>query len=265
MSTLVGTEVLKLRTTRSWWGMLIGLLVFTVLLTALTASLAGVSPGPGAPVTPGPDDPAVARSAYTGAFTNTGYIFTLVLGVLAISGEYRHQTITPTFLATPRRSRVVFAKTLAVLGFALLFGLAGLLASVATGAAVFAVRGYEVDVLADGTPRALLLALLGFAVWGVVGLGLGVLLRNQIVAILLGVGFTFILDPILGFVATAVEWGPDVARFLPSQASQALVEATDGGLRFEYLPWWGGALVLLGYGAAFAGIGAALTLRRDVA
>lgn len=264
MTTLVGTEVLKLRTTRSWWGMAIGLVLFALAFTALTAALVGQT-FEGAPPSPGPEDPAVARSVYTAGFVNGGYLFTLVLGVLAISGEYRHQTITPTFLATPRRTSVVVAKALAVAAFGLLYAVIALVVSVATAAVVFSLRGFEVDVLGDGVPRALALAVLGFSVWGLVGLGLGVMLRNQIIAILVGIGFAFIIEPILGFVATTVEWGPDVARFLPSQASLAIVEGSVAGTETNLLAWWAGALVLLAYGLLFAGIGLALTLRRDVA
>ena len=37
-------------------------------------------------------------------------LFTLVLGILAVSTEFRHGTITPSLLVVPDRTRLVLAK-----------------------------------------------------------------------------------------------------------------------------------------------------------
>ena len=265
MSRLVSTEILKIRSTRTWWAMLIGLVVLTLAFTALGGFTAGQSFAPGAPPTPGPDDPAVARGVYT-----TGYgmatVFALVLGVLAVSTEYRHQTVTPTFLATPRRSRVVVSKLVAVSAFSALYAVVALVLSAGFGAAIFALRGFEVTLLGDDVPRALALSVVGTVVWGILGTGLATLIRNQIAAIVVGIGVTFILEPLIGLALSLTSWGPDVAKFLPGSASAAVVEvsATGGPLSPDALAWWAGLLVLLAYGSVFAGLGAALTLRRDV-
>ena len=50
-------------------------------------------------------------------------VMMLVLGVLAITTEFRHGTASSTFLATPRRYPVMAAKLAAVLGLGLLAGL----------------------------------------------------------------------------------------------------------------------------------------------
>lgn len=263
MSRLVSTELLKVRSTRSWWGMLIGLVAVTLLFTAFGAAFAGAEIQGQPAATPGPDDPAVARTYYAGGF-QWAYLFAMVLGVLVMAGENRHQTLTPTFLATPRRARVVLAKMASTAVFAALYGVVALLTSTALAATIFAARGYDVDVLGNGTPRALGLAVLGTAVWGLVGLGLGTLIRNQVAALLVGIGVALLVDPLASFLLNLADWGGEVARFLPSQASSAIVEASDAGFGFEYLPWWGGVLVLLAYGSLFAGLGAFLTLRRDV-
>ena len=265
MSRQISTEILKIRSTRTWWGMLIGLVVVTAGLTALGAFTAGVSFAPGAPPTPGPDEPAVVRSVYT-----TGYgmatVFALILGVLAVSTEYRHQTVTPTFIATPQRSRVVAGKLVAVVSFSVLYAAVALVVSTGFGAAIFSGRGFDVALTEDNVPRALLLGLVGTAVWGILGTGLATLIRNQIAAIVVGIGVTFILEPLIGLALGLVSWGADVARFLPGAASSAIVEIspTGGPLSPDALPWWAALLVLLGYGVVLGGLGAAVTLRRDV-
>jgi ABC-2 type transport system permease protein len=265
MSALVSTELLKIRTTRSWWGMLIGLLVWASLWTLVPALTSGMEFAPGQ-VAPSTADDAVARGLYTTALTSFGFVFTLVLGILVISGEYRHQTVTPTFLATPRRYRVVIAKWLSSSVYAVVYGVLALALSIAVAVGILILRGQPLNLGADDLPRSLAFALLGFVLWALIGIGVGTLIGNQVVAILVGIGFVFV-----EFVATIAlsfaSWGPDVLKWFPSNATTAMLAPStrqaDGSV-LEILPWWGGVAVLLAYALVSAGVGAALTLRRDV-
>ncbi len=99
LGRLVATELLKLRTTRVWWGLLLTGILLAFLNSGLLAATAGLSLGNGRP-SPPPTDPAMLRFVYTGGLANS-YSITLCLGVLGMAGEYRHQTITPTLLAVP--------------------------------------------------------------------------------------------------------------------------------------------------------------------
>jgi hypothetical protein len=85
------------------------------------------------------------------------------------------------------------------------------------------------------------------------------------VALLVAIGLGWIVEPLLGLALQALDVG-EVARFFPTAATTAIVQPpqVQGGPSLEYLPWWGGILVLLAYAAVSAGIGAALTLRRDI-
>jgi ABC-2 type transport system permease protein len=188
-----------------------------------------------------------------------------VLGIIGMSGEYRHQTITPTLLAAPRRAVLVLAKFVATALVGLGYGVAFVAASLIGGGAVVVLRGYPVGLGADGVPRTLLLSVLGCGVWAVFGLGLGTLIRNQIAAIGVALASQLIVEPLLTFALNAVSGGGTVAKFLPSSASGALVAGgQQGGLTLDRLEWWAGLLVLLAYGALFAVAGVALTTRRDV-
>ncbi len=263
----VSAELLKVRTTKVWWGMLIGLLVWASVWALPNAFTAGIEFAPGAVApTPATDD-SVARSFYTGGLTSFGYVFVLILGVLVVSTEYRHQTITPTILAVPRRPRLVMAKWVVTALYGALYGVVGLGAAFLVTVGILSARGVELNLGADGLARAMLMALLAFVLWGLIGVGVGTLVGNQIVAILVGIGFIvveFIAQVALGFVS----WGPDLVKWLPSAATNAMLQPTTdtgpGGPVIEVLPWWLALIVLVGYAAVTAGIGAALTLRRDV-
>jgi ABC-2 type transport system permease protein len=221
-----------------------------------------VQGGPGQPTLPRLDDPAMVRSVYGSGF-RSAYIFALVLGIIGMAGEYRHQTITPTFLATPRRGRVVAAKlaTYALIG--LVFGVVTTAVAVLLGAPVIAAKGYPVRIASDAVPQTLGLAVLGVGVWAVFGLGLGTLIRNQVAAILVAVGVAVLIDPLLTLALHALHLD-GVAKFLPGSASSAVIQGVGTSPDQPLLPWWGGVLVLLCYGGVFAALGAWLTRRRDI-
>jgi ABC-type transport system involved in multi-copper enzyme maturation permease subunit len=264
MIRLVEGELLKLRTTRLWWGLLLGIVLLSLALGILQAVIAGLDTdgdGTGAPLL---DDPATLRGAYT-AGLSVAYLFTLSLGVIAMAGEYRHQTMSATVLAVPVRVKIVLGKLFALVVAGLGYGVATVLAGVAGAAVVFAVRGADLWRSDAGLPRTLTLAVVAVALWALIGLGVGTLIRNQVVALLLAVGIAWIVEPLLGLALQALDYG-SVAKFFPTAATGAIVQPgqVQGGPELDYLPWWGGILVLLGYAAVSAGIGTVLTLRRDI-
>lgn len=266
----LAAELLKLRTTRTTLGLLLLGVALATLNAGLVAGLSGVELGGQPAPYPSPDQPLVLRQIY-GSGAGFGYLVTLSLGILAMAGEYRHQTITPTLLAVPRRGRLVAAKLLSSFLVAAALGACFVLAGALVGGTVLAIRGYPLGLDADGVRRAMLLAVLACAVWAVFGFGLATVIRNQIAALLTAIGAGWLLLPLLGLLLQTFDAGKTVAPYLPSYASEAMIsggsgstEVSSGGLSFTYLPWWAGALVLAGYGLVLALAGVRLTLRRDV-
>jgi hypothetical protein len=187
----------------------------------------------------------------------------LVLGILCVTGEYRHKTVTPTYLAEPRRGRVVVAKLLASAGggaviavvggvVALGLGLSVVGAGIGTGGRMLTEYGHVFPGI-----------LAGSVLYAVYGVGLGALLKNQVVALVTGLGVAAVVEPIIDAAV------PSVGRWLPGQAAQALysVTAHAGGFgsgTTNLVAWWQGALALLGYGLVLAVFGSLTTLRADV-
>jgi ABC-type transport system involved in multi-copper enzyme maturation permease subunit len=266
MTAAVRAELRKLFTTRLWWGMAIAILVcgaaFAVLFAFVLTSDAVQGPQAGAiPQT----DASIARSVFTGGL-QIGYLLTLSIGVLTIGSEYRHQTITATFLAMPRRGRVMAAKVVSLLAIGVLYGLLSLAGAVGAGTLVLTSKG--ISPFADSSIwRTLALSLLVLGLWALIGLGAGILIPNQVAALLISVAVAWIVEPLLGLVLALTDWGKNVTPYLPSRATSAMLDTTAGGFDgqpVDQLGWWAGALVLMAYAAVMAGLGTWRTLRADI-
>ncbi len=135
MTALVRAELKKILSTRLWWGLLIGALAFSAVQALATAAFSGVEAGAGQPSMPGLESAEAVRSVYAMSMFTGTYMFAMVLGITGMTGEYRYQTITATFLATPRRGRVVAAKMAAHLLVGAGYAVAALLVALVAGRA----------------------------------------------------------------------------------------------------------------------------------
>jgi hypothetical protein len=267
MSGAIKAEFRKFFTTRMWWGMAIGVFLSGALFALIFAIWVAGSEQQGAGGAgvriPGLGDTSMISTVYT-AGLSIAYLLTLVVGVMSIGSEYRHMTITSTFLATPKRVHVMAAKVTSLLGIGAFYGLVFLTGSVGVGATTIAVKGFSPFPEVGTITRTLALSLLVLGLWALVGLGAGILIPNQVAAILIAVGAAWILEPLLGYLLGLFSWGQSIVPYMPSQATSAMVGQVNASATVELLSWWAGALVLVAYAAVLAGIGSLLTVRRDV-
>ncbi|MDE3087287.1 MAG: hypothetical protein KGJ77_11040 [Acidobacteriota bacterium] len=263
MIRLVRAEVFKLRTVWSTWLMLGITALLVIFVTGLTAS---VSPDRRA-VTSFPARGSAAWLDIVFSGMTVAVYLAIVLGAVMITGEHRHKTITPTFLAEPRRGRTVAAKLVVALGGGLVVAVvAGFVALgvglvlVGVGVAPLGAVLTEYRHVWPGVAAACVL-------YGAYGVGLGALLKNQVVTIVVALVAIAIVEPIIGLVApAAARWLPgSAAQALESLAANARSHAAFGGSGGVHLVvWWVGALLLVGYGVVLAALGSLTTLRADV-
>ena len=268
MGGAVKAELRKFFTTRMWWGMAIGVFLSGGLFALIFAMWVPGSSQQGPGGTSGPPLPLLGNTAMVSTVYTAGlsiaYLLTLVVGVMSIGSEYRHMTITSTFLSTPQRVRVMVAKVTSLLGIGVFYGLVFLLGSVGVGAGIIALKGFSPVPEVGPITRTLALSLLVLGLWALVGLGAGILIPNQVAAILITVGAAFIVEPLAGFLLGLADWGQKIVPYLPSQATSAMVGQVNPTPDVVLLSWWAGALMLVAYATVLAGIGSLLTVRRDV-
>jgi len=241
---LIRSELLKLRTTRTALALIVGMVALIVLFTLLSGLVT--------------DDAFLLDRNNQFQVLANGSIasaFAAVLGVLSLTTEVRHGTVRSTFLAEPRRTRVLAAKLVAITAFSLVLGVVGIGLSYAIGKICLDARG--MPWLLTGSDVVLLLAgaVTSAVLWGAFALAIGAIVRNQVGAIVGLLIWTLLVESILFALV------PSVGRYLPGQASNVLTEIRTP----HQLPITAGVLVFLGYVALAAVAGAVVTARRDVA
>lgn len=244
----IRSECVKLSSTRSpvW-------LALTVVVVSL--GLAAVQAAAALPYsTVGPDRAVLGVAMF-------GVPVLMILSALTVTGEYRTGMIRTTFMATPRRSRVLVAKAIVSMVFS------GALAALMTLGSVLLVRGMvnerqgaELALTDSGTWRAVGAVTLYAMLAALLAVGLGALLRHSAAVIAILLLMPFVVEPLLGALPGV---GSRVGPLLPFANANAFTE----------IPWlqsfsmWWGPLGSASYFAVFAAatfaLAVAFVARRD--
>jgi ABC-2 type transport system permease protein len=248
MSAQLRSELFKHRSTRTDLGSLASMLALTVIAVLLHGfGLAREHLDSGSE--------QVTTLLGRGEFL--AVLFAALVGAMSITGEVRHGTIRPTFLACPWRGRVIAAKVATSMLVGAGFGLAA--SALAAGVGTAALRARGIDVELDSGDLALFVAgsAGAAALWGAIGVGVGAVVRSQVPAIVGLAAWLLFVESLLVGDVTGVG---DVGRFAPG----ALGMAASGQDPETLLAPAIGLLLLAVYAVAAAAVGWVATDRRDV-
>jgi ABC-2 type transport system permease protein len=249
MTRLIRAEILKLRTTQVWFWLLLSAVALSVIV--VITSLV-------------PTNTIHATSDVTDIFTapNDASIVVFVLGVLAVTTEFRYQTITPTVLTTPSRWMLISAKLIAYAVVGAAFALICVIVQLAMVIPWLATKGVDFPYGSGELHHILWADLVIVALHGLIGLGAGALLRNQIVAVTIGVIFLLILQNVILAIPKVRNAWP----YTPNGATAAIltVQDSDSFNGVHLLGVWAGVLVLLAWALIPAVLGAGITMNRDI-
>ena len=181
-----------------------------------------------------------------------------VLGVLLITGEYATGMIRATLAAVPSRLPVLWAKAAVFAAVTLVLTVPSVLGAFLIGQSILGAKHLQAGLGDPGVLRAVLGAALYLTVVGLLGLGLGALLRNTAGGISALFGVLFVLPIIVRFLPAS--WADPIDKYLPSTVGEGIthVHADPAALA----PWAGSAL-FCGYAAVILGLAAIRLRRRD--
>jgi ABC-2 type transport system permease protein len=240
---VIGSELLKLRTTRTFWALAGAAVGLVLLIVVLSLAL---------------DDQLNTEQDVSDLLSTAGFsgLLTLVLGVVVGAGEYRHGTIASTLLVTPNRLRAVAAQVIACALGGLAIALSTVAFALAIGLPWLSSTGALIPPAGD-LAGDLLGAIAYASLAAALGAALGALLRNQVAAVVTVLVLIFVLEPV---VAGLVE---DVAPFTLTGLGAAMSGAS-GDEGSDLLAPGVAVLVWACYASLLAVLAAIRTTHRDI-
>lgn len=201
---LVRSELRKLTTTRMPWA-------FLAVLVAI-ATTTGVAIVVGSDMDGSKDFIATAadqRSLF--AFGWNAMLIAGLFGATAAAREYGHNTVVPTFLMGPRRQLTTLAQLTAILVAGAILGVVGEVLTLVAGAVALPFTDYSFMLTAATTGQLIGASALAAAIGGVMGAGVGAIVRNTGGAVTAAVVALLIAPPLVVQLASATaDWVPDV-------------------------------------------------------
>jgi len=253
MIGLLKSEFRKVITVRMTYILLLASVFLSLLYVVSYAVLAGYDFGAGQMLPPLTAELSV-RMVYSSV--GSSYLVALVSGVLGFTSETRHRTLSATYLATPQRGRVLAAKFFVQLIAGTAMGL--VTAAIGTPVAMALVnRGAHWEMPTADIWSIGYNTVGAYALWSVVGIAVGALIRNQIAATVGSLFWVMIVERIF------LQLLPNYGKWLPGGASSAMLQARSINGQ-EYLQPQQGAFLLLGYAVVLSVIAALTTNRADV-
>jgi ABC-2 type transport system permease protein len=246
MTRLVGAEIFKLRTTRTFYGLVLGALGLVLLIVILATATAGKSD-------------ITLRDAI--GISGFAQVFALLLGIIAVTAEFRHGTVTPSLLVVPDRVKLTLAK----LGAALIVGLA--LGLVATGLAaligglILSARDIPNPLSGSDVTKMVIGGTIAAGLYAALGVGVGAVVRNQVGAVVGSLVYLFVLENLL---TIAKPLRDPVAKYGFGGVGNGLTGTGDPTADHPPLDQVPAGLLLAAYCAIFLIIGIVLMKKRDI-
>jgi ABC-2 type transport system permease protein len=264
MSGVLRAEMRRISTTKLWWIVLLCIFVLSAGYAALPAVVALLQSRAGIVSSPF-TDPGIIRSIYNGGNV-LSRILAMVVGIVGVGSEYRYGTLASNYLATPRRMRLLVAKAEALLLFGVIYGITSVAAGMLVSVPFVLQHGGSFLLDEPATWRSIILGACSIALWTLIGMGIGILIKNMAVALVVGIFLGFLVEPIVSIVFFLKRWD-ELLNLMPSGATNAMLEITSPVLFAgrDPTPWWFAALVLAAWCLLPALAGVFSAVRRDVA
>jgi hypothetical protein len=246
MNNLIRSELLKLRTVR--------LPLIAVAAVAIAGALTAIAiiTTAGHAGNPRLDRHSLPQLVH-GPFAVVAGV-ALLLGILGTAGEFRHQTITSTLLATPRRGRLLTAKILVHAGLGAALAAVACAVNLAISIPWLSSENVPLAGAADVGP-VLVGVVAAAALFGAAGAGLGALVAHQTAAVTVSLVWLLAVEGLIVSITST----PTLHHWLPGGALGVIAHGTGA-----HTPLWAAAGSAVAYAGALIAAGTQRLTSRDV-
>ena len=244
MIAQIRAELLKIRSTRTTVGLILGMIALILLFTLLT----GLLSHPSGLASKEDQRQLLSLGSLAG-------VFSALAGVLLVTSEYRFGTIRPTFLFNPDaltrphrqgRRRRAWPESRSGSSARRSAGRSATRSSTGVASRSCSAAATSCSSRLEGSPAS--------ALWGAIGVGVGAIIHNQVGAVITLLAWGLVVDHLLfGLV-------PSVGRFVPARVlgrthgPQSPSSPLARRRRHQLIAWAG----------ALGAIGIALSVRQDI-
>jgi len=244
------SEWIKLRTILSHKILVAGAFLFPFVVVTLAATFGSVPDGP--------KDGGEMAEFVMGMSVVTAMLLGVVTAI-GLTSEYTHNTIRPTYAATPSRLRVIISKIVVSTAVALVAATVTVSAAFFSGSTIYNSRGGNTHL---GDPKTVTVLVCAIVLSGLVswfGFGMGLLIRNSPTTVSLLLLWPLLIEGLITVFLGLLNWD-GAAKYLPYQAAIAASTRTPGT---DELGRPGGQILFACVGLALIAIGTWLDGRRD--
>jgi ABC-2 type transport system permease protein len=244
------SEWIKLRTILSLKILVIAGFLFPVVVVTLAATFGGVDTGP---------EDGQEMAEFIMAMSVVTSMLLGVVTAIGLTSEYTHNTIRPTYAATPARPKVIVSKMLVSTAVALVAATVTVFVAWFSGSTIYNSRGGDTHLSDPKTVTVLVCAVIlaGLVSW--FGFGMGLLIRNSPTTVSLVLLWPLLIEGLITVFLALLNWD-GAAKYMPYQAA---ISASAGDPGTDQLGRPGGQILFAVVGLALIGIGTWLDGRRD--
>lgn len=248
---LLTAEVRKVTSLKYWWALAIPPIVVGVFASTIASAISE---------SVGEVDIDGGFSTF-GLYASLAFAMTFVGVFAAVNGgtEFRHDTITTSFVTASGRDGVIGAKiavtALFALGYGVLVEIGSVVCLMLFSPTTFTITGHVIGILASG--------LLAAVLWSLIGVGLGLVLGSPSWAAIVVVGWY----PFGEIIVVSILDGlgvHNVSSITPGGATIATLTSGDSDGASYFMPWPWAPVVLALWAVAVASAGWWRTRERDI-